>query len=147
MIYIAIIAGIFTLDFFTKKHIDKNFQINKRHDLVRNIIYIQKYYNKGAALNFLEKHPKFLKWLQTLLMAVVSIYFYFSMKRSGNTLEKLGTAFLIGGGLNNLYDRYTKGQVVDYIKFAFGPKWFRKLIFNVSDFFVFIGAAFVVLGQ
>ncbi len=147
MVYLGIIAGIFVLDFYIKKYIDEKYKIRKRHALFGNLIYIQKYYNKGAAVNLLEAHPKLLKGIHTLLIVVVSVWFYFSMKKPDGVLEKMGTAFLIGGGLNNLYDRYTKGHVVDYIKFEFGPAWFRRLIFNVSDFFVFIGGILAVLGQ
>ena len=54
---------------------------------------------------------------------------------------------LAGGGLSNLYDRYTKHLVVDYVRFQTGPKWFRRIIFNVSDFFIFIGAVLAVIGS
>ena len=56
-------------------------------------------------------------------------------------------AMLAGGGLSNLYDRYTKHHVVDYVRFQTGPKWFRRIIFNVSDFFIFIGAVLAVIGS
>lgn len=54
---------------------------------------------------------------------------------------------LAGGGLSNLYDRYTKYHVVDYVRFQTGPKWFQRIIFNVSDFFIFIGAVLAVIGS
>ena len=54
---------------------------------------------------------------------------------------------LAGGGLSNLYDRYTKHHVVDYVRFQTGPKWFQRIIFNVSDFFIFIGAVLAVIGS
>ncbi len=61
------------------------------------------------------------------------------MRLSGHALEKTGVALLLGGGLNNLYDRYTKGHVVDYFHLNFGPKWLRAIVFNISDFCIFIG--------
>ena len=59
----------------------------------------------------------------------------------------LGVALLLGGGLNNLYDRYTKGHVVDYFHLNFGPKWLRAIVFNISDFCIFIGALLAVAGS
>jgi signal peptidase II len=56
-------------------------------------------------------------------------------------------AILAGGGLSNLFDRYTKGYVVDYLRFPFGPKKLRRIIFNVSDFFVFMGALLTAAGE
>ena len=69
------------------------------------------------------------------------------MRVTGKTLAKTGLALLLGGGLNNLYDRYRKHHVVDYIRFGIGPKWFRRIIFNVSDFFIFLGALLTVAGN
>lgn len=147
MVYIVIILGIFFVDFFIKKYIDEKYELKKRKVVFRKRLFLEKYYNEGAALNFLESHPRLLKKIQTFLMAGVGMWFYFSLKRQGGICQKIGMSFLIGGGLSNLFDRYTKGHVVDYLKFGFGPKWFRKLIFNVSDFFVFIGGILLVLGQ
>ena len=147
MIYVGIIAGIFVLDFFIKKYVDKKYVRKVRHPKLHNLIYIEKYYNDGAALNFLEKRPGILKVLQTVLMFAICIWFYFGLRINGGKLGKTGMAFLIGGGLSNLFDRYTKGHVVDYIGFNFGPKWFRRIIFNVSDFFVFRGGALTVIGH
>ena len=59
---------------------------------------------------------------------------------------KTGVALLLGGGLSNLYDRYTKGHVVDYFHINIGPKRLRNIIFNISDFCVFIGALLAVAG-
>lgn len=147
MVYIIVTAGIFLLDFFIKRYIDKTYELGKKKAGFRNWFFIEKYYNKGAAFNFLENRPKLLKKIQTLLMVAVGIWLFVSIRRQEGIVQKAGIAFLIGGGFSNLFDRYTKGYVVDYMKFRFGPKWFRKLIFNVSDFFVFIGGILTVLGQ
>ena len=69
------------------------------------------------------------------------------MRLSGHALEETGVALLLGGGLNNLYDRYTKGHVVDYFHLNFGPKWLRAIVFNISDFCIFIGALLAVAGS
>ncbi|MBQ8279029.1 MAG: signal peptidase II [Roseburia sp.] len=147
MIYIGIAAGIFALDFFIKKYVDKKYATKVKHPKLWNRVYIEKYYNDGAMLNLLEDWPGLLKILQTALMLAICIWFYFLLRQNGGKLGKLGTAFLVGGGLSNLFDRYTKGHVVDYIGFDFGPKWFRRIIFNVSDFFVFIGGVLAVIGH
>lgn len=147
MLYLGIAAGIFMLDFFIKKYVDKKYARKVKHPKLGNWVFIEKYYNDGAMLNLLEKWPGLLKILQTVFWALVCIWFYFLLRANGGKLGKTGAAFLVGGGLSNLVDRYTKGHVVDYIGFNFGPKWFRRIIFNVSDFFVFIGGALTVIGH
>ena len=148
MIYLGIIAGIFVLDFFIKRYVDEKYERKAKHPKLGGFVYIEKYYNNGAMLNFLEKRPGLLKMVQTAFMVLVCVWFYFSVRRNtGAAVGKLGTSFLVGGGLSNLLDRYTKGHVVDYIGFGIGPKWFRRIVFNVSDFFVFIGGVLAVVGH
>lgn len=147
MLFLGIAAGVFGLDFFLKRYIEKHYARKVRHPKLGKMIYTEKYYNEGAMLNALEKQPGLLKGLHTTLMLGVCIWFYFVLRKNGGNMQKTGLAFLIGGGMNNLFDRYTKGHVVDYVEFGFGPSWFRKIVFNVSDFFVFIGAALTVIGE
>ncbi len=147
MLYAGIAAGIFILDFFIKRYVDKKYVRKVRHPKLGNKVFIEKYYNNGAALNLLEEKPGVLKVFQTVLLLAVCSWFYFSIRRDGGRISNTGLAFLVGGGANNLFDRYTKGHVVDYIGFSFGPKWFRRIIFNVSDFFIFIGSVLIVVGQ
>ena len=57
MIYFAITAAVFTLDFFLKKYIDKKYARKVKNPRLGGIICIEKFYNKGATLNLLAKHP------------------------------------------------------------------------------------------
>ena len=147
MIYLAITAAIFALDFFIKKYIDRKYARKVKHPRLGGKICIEKFYNKGATLNLLAKHPKIMTVIHSVIMVLVAVCYYFIMRFSGKQITKTGLAMLAGGGLNNLYDRYTKRHVVDYIRFQIGPKWFQRIIFNVSDFFIFIGAVLAVIGS
>lgn len=147
MIFIGITAAVFILDFWIKRLVEKKYQRRVRHPRLRNKLVIEKYYNEGAALNFLAKKPKLLRTLHTIVMVFILVVDAFLLKTPGNTWVKTGLAMLTGGGLNNLYDRYTKQHVVDYFRINIGPKWLRDIIFNVSDFFVFFGAILAVLGS
>lgn len=147
MIFIGITIGAFLLDFFVKRYIEQKYARKVVHSRCRNKVLIEKYYNNGAALNLLAKKPKVMRGIHTMLMVIVGILYYFVLKTTGKPLEKTGMALLAGGGLNNLLDRYTKGHVVDYVRFNFGPKRFRKIVFNISDFFIFLGALLTVVGS
>ena len=88
-----------------------------------------------------------MRTLHTVIMFFVGVLYYFLLRMPGHRLSKTGASLLVGGGLNNLLDRYTRGYVVDYVKFNFGPKWLRGIIFNISDFCIFIGAFLSVVGS
>ena len=147
MIYFTIAAAVFTLDYFIKKNIDKKYARKEKHPRLGGRVYIEKFYNNGATLNLLEKHPKVMTCIHSIVIVFVAVCYYFIMRMSGKQITKTGLAMLLGGGLSNLYDRYTRHHVVDYIRFGVGPKWFKKIIFNVSDFFIFIGAVLAVIGS
>ena len=59
---------------------------------------------------------------------------------------KAGLSLLVGGAFSNTYDRLKRKYVVDYI--SFGVKWkgLRKVVFNVSDFCIIIGALLAAFG-
>lgn len=146
MIYLFIIAGVFGLDLGIKYYMDKKYARKVAHPRLRGKIILEKYYNDGAALNLLAKRPKVMRFLHTVILLFVGVCSYFVMKMTGRTLQKTGLSLLLGGGMSNLYDRYTKGHVIDYFRINIGPKRLRKIIFNISDFCIFIGALLAVIG-
>ena len=58
---------------------------------------------------------------------------------------KAGTGLLLAGGLNNLLDRYRRGYVVDYIRLKTSDKRLNKLVFNLSDIYVLVGAVILFI--
>lgn len=146
MIYLLLTAGVFFLDFLIKRYMDKKYAGKVMHPRLGGRIVIEKYYNKGAALNFLAKKPGLMRGIHTAVIVAVGIFYYFLLRLDGRKLGKAGVAMLMGGGLSNLYDRYTKGHVVDYFRINMGPKRLRRIIFNISDFCIFIGALLAAAG-
>lgn len=146
MIYLLITAGVFLLDFGIKHYMDKKYARKVQHPRLHGKIILEKYYNNGAALNLLAKKPGIMRLLHTVILVIVGILSYFVMKMTGKPLQKTGLALLLGGGASNLYDRYTRGHVIDYFRINIGPKGLRKIIFNISDFCIFIGALLAVIG-
>ncbi len=144
MIYLIITASIFVSDLMLKAYIDKKYHRGVKHSRLNGAIILEKYYNRGAALNLLSKRPNFLKLLQTLLLVTVGIFYYLTLRFSKKPLAKTGCALLFGGGLSNLFDRYANGHVIDYFRINRGPKWLKRIIFNISDFCIFIGAILTV---
>lgn len=147
MLYLLMIAAVFFADFFIKRFVDKKYARRVTHPKCKNKIIIEKFYNKGAAMNFLAKKPKVMRQIHTVVLVFVGVGYYLLLRVQGKTLCKMGTSLLLGGGLSNLYDRYTKGHVVDYFHINIGPKWIRNIIFNVSDFCIFLGALLAVAGS
>lgn len=67
-----------------------------------------------------------------LILLFVFVAFYYKFFMHG-WLEKIALAFLALGGSLNLFERYTNGCVLDYIKF------FEISYLNIYDVFIAIG--------
>ena len=147
MIFVCIVAGIFFLDYGIKRYIDRKRPLGEEQKILKGHIILKKYYNEGAALNFLQKRPGLLKGIQTTLVAVIGGAFAFLLGKRGNNGTKTALSFLLGGGLNNLYDRYKKHHVIDYFSFETKCKKLRSIVFNISDFFIFLGALLLLIFQ
>ncbi len=145
MIFLLISAGVFLLDLFIKAYMDQKYACKEKHSRLGGKIILEKYYNNGAALNFLQKKPLLLRLIHTVILLVVGIIYYLSLRHTGHPIGKAGLALLLGGGTSNLFDRYNKGHVVDYFRINAGPKCLKNIIFNISDFCIFIGALLVAL--
>lgn len=140
MCYLLIIAGIFLADFIIKRTIDKKLALGEKKTHAKGKIIIQKYYNKGFALDKFEKYPKFVAYGSGFVWSLVIVKFCRLLFQNGQKGMKTALAMIIGGAASNIYDRFRKKYVIDYIRFDIPCKPLRKIIFNISDFFIILGA-------
>lgn len=145
MILLFVPAGIFLADAWIKNTIDKTKKEGQQEKICGGRLILQKYYNKGAALNFLADRPKLMTMLHTVILSVVAVVYAALFRTRENNGLKLSLGMILGGGLSNLYDRYTKKHVIDYVSFHVKNKRLRNIIFNISDFFIFAGALLTVI--
>lgn len=141
MFYILIALGIFILELNIKKYIETNKELHKKEKIFNGKIIIEKYHNKGAMLNFLENNVKFVKTLSATLLGIILFVFGAFLPKKGNYIMKFALSLILGGALSNVYDRFSRGYVVDYFSF----KWLKKVVFNISDICIFIGSIFIAL--
>lgn len=141
----AIIIGIAVFDLWLKKQVEKWIKRGEEIPVCKGKILLRHVHNEGMALNFLDRHPKAVKWLSLVLTCMVGFYTLALFGKRNNDLEKISLSFLIGGAVSNLYDRIKRKYVVDYIGFRTKWKKFTNITFNVGDFSIFVGAIGVIL--
>lgn len=105
-------------------------------------------HNDGMAYGILKKKPGLVKYASVFMtvFSVISLVrkiFRYKGNRS-EAISLAGQSVLLGGACSNSMDRMKKGYVVDYVRFPRLPGRFSRLMFNISDFAIFIG---VVLGK
>lgn len=146
MIYTWIAALIFAVDIRIKKYIEETKEMHEQKPVLKGKAVIQRYHNKGAFLNLGEKKSVLMRALSVGLTAAVLILFVCTLTKKGNGLLKAGLALLLGGAFSNTYDRLTRKYVVDYFSFRSGIKALDRVVFNLADFAILIGALCVALG-
>ena len=147
MIFIGIIGAVFLIDYFVKQQAEKELDDQEVREVAKGNLKLQKLYNRGIAFGLFEGKDNITIVATAVSLGAMIASFFAIVFKSGKGLTKLGYALLIGGGLNNLYERVTKGYVTDY--FSFNVKWdkLKKMVFNVSDMFILIGTFFVLIGK
>lgn len=145
MFYLGIIVTVFLTDFILKKVIDKTRVLGEKKEYFNGKIILQKYYNKGFALDKLGQYPKLVAYGSGFVCSLLTAKLFFLLRSKGNGGRKTALAMMIGGAASNIYDRFVKHHVVDYL--SLGVKWkpLRKIVFNISDFFILLGSVLLVI--
>ncbi len=53
--------------------------------------------------------------------------------------SRLGAGLVLGGGVSNLAERLTQGEVYDYLQFPKAPGKLKRYVYNLADFAIFFG--------
>ena len=147
MFYLGIIAVIFLSDFFVKKIVDEKLAFGEKKTYLDGKIILEKYYNKGFALDKFEKHPKLVAYGSGFVCISLIVKLCILLFQKGNKGLKTALAMIIGGAGSNIYDRFRRHHVVDYVRFGVKWKALRNIVFNISDFFTILGALLLLVFQ
>lgn len=147
MIYILLIAGIFVVELGIKNHVEKHRKEEEERPALGGALLLRKYHNRGAFLDMGERVRPLVALVSVLLSLAMTAVFVMTLGSRGSAVLKTGLALLLGGAYSNTYDRLRRKYVVDY--FSFGVKWqkLRRVVFNLSDFCIAVGAMMLVLGS
>jgi signal peptidase II len=151
-IRILTIIGILTLN-ISCDQISKNIARNRIEDheqisVVDNYITLMRVENTGAFLSLGNSLPKMVRFILLSLIPLAILGFgigYLFTKKNLSKSMLLGFAFVIGGGIGNLYDRLVYGSVTDFMHIDFVI--FQTGIFNMADVSIMTGMAIVIIGS
>ncbi|MDE6751098.1 MAG: signal peptidase II [Lachnospiraceae bacterium] len=147
MIYAALAAVIFLTDMVIKNWVERKCTEGKERKIGKGLLLLRKHHNKGAFLNAGEGKSKLVALLSIVLTLAMTVVFLATFSFRGSRLLKIGLAMLLGGAYSNTYDRIHRNYVVDYVSFPVKNEAVRRIIFNISDFCIMIGALCMVLGS
>lgn len=140
-------TGISTLllgmDLFGKYLTEKKADDGKETQILGGKVVLRKVHNDGFALNLLSGEEKIVKsgaLVAGILLFGCYVKEWISGKRKGMFA---GISLMLSGAISNLFDRFQRGYVVDYIGFPDLDSKFKKLTFNIGDFLLIGGAVLV----
>ena len=146
IVCVLIAAGIFFGDLWIKSQIEKRMSEGETRQLLGGRLLLRRHHNRGAMLNLGQKRQPLIAVLSLVLTLAVAVLFGLSLGTWGNNLLRVGLAFLLGGAFSNTYDRLRRKYVVDYLSFGVRWKKLQRIVFNISDFCIMIGALLTVIG-
>lgn len=147
MVFICIGAMIFVIDLLLKESIEQQDQETFPRELEKSQgkILLYRNHNEGFPFGFLKEKPELVKNIPLIMTSALAGILLWLLPKKGQILEKTALTFAIGGGLSNLYDRLVRGYVVDY--FSIQWKKLKKVVFNLGDLFIFLGAALLLISE
>ena len=146
-IVILIVFNI-AIDQISKILVRANFEYGEIKSLIGDKFIMQYVENKGAFLGMGSDMNDTLKLiflliLPTLVLAYV-IYYIIKTKEL-DRLSLIAFCCIIGGGIANVFDRMTRGEVTDFF-FINITETIRTGIFNVADLSVTSGMVMLLIG-
>ena len=118
--------------------------------VVGNFFILTYVENDGAFLSMGSNLPQPFKTILLTFFPVVVVLAglgYLFLAKHHSLAEMICIAFIIGGGISNLYDRIMyHGLVTDFINFGVGP-WLRTGVLNVADMYITFGGIGLIVIQ
>lgn len=142
IVSILIMVGIVAFDQITKLLVVANIPLHTSVEVIPNIFRFTYIKNDGAAFGMLDN----ARWVFMVFscVAIVGVLAYLFIKKPQSKLLCISLAFVVGGGIGNMIDRFRLGYVIDFLDFCAFPKLWMWT-FNVADSFVVIGAGMLML--
>lgn len=145
MLYLIIPTLVFITDQKLKNRIEVKYQEQDHNIIWGNRIIVTKYHNYGAFLNAGQKAPGLIKMISSSILLFLAVSYVLLLFQKGGTVMKTSLSFLLGGALSNVWDRITRGYVIDY--FSFNYVKLKKIVFNLADMFIFAGSILILIHE
>lgn len=145
----TICAGLFLVlacvDMGAKQYIEDFFEENEERKTLVPGLVLRKVYNRGFALNMLDRHPGLIRKSSLAAIAGILLSDARLLLKKGRFLEKIGMAFASAGAVSNVYDRLIRGKVIDYIGAESENSFFSRLTANLADVYLTVGIVLLAL--
>jgi len=146
VVIFIILSSTIGCDQISKSIVRQKIGYGEQIGVIQNYLTLTKIENTGAMLSIGNALPQQIKLLLLTILPLIvlgSILGYLLTKSNLSKLVTLGTCFVVGGGIGNIYDRIRYGSVTDFLHIDFVI--FQTGIFNVADVAIMSGVFIILL--
>lgn len=131
-------------DLYTKHLVIKNLERGEVITVLPGFLNIVHVKNRGMVFGIFnsEGHPA-QPFLHILSSVVLLLLFYLLISTLNNPFENAIFSVLLGSALGNLWERFYRGEVTDFIDMHIGRYHWPS--YNLADAFITIGVCLLVL--
>ena len=145
LIYLFLVAIIFSLDRISKLHVLSLLETNNMIDIyITPFLNLYLVWNKGIAFGLFSFDENSLYKFITLLITLIILTIFVMMIKTEN-YKVYFLISILGGSLGNLFDRIYYSAVPDFIDFHI--KGFHWFVFNVADIFITLGILCLIIAE
>jgi signal peptidase II len=133
-------------DQLSKKIVRQELSYSDNIHILTDRFTLMKVENTGAFLSVGTALPAPIKFvILTLLPILILAYAMFWIIKTSRlpSIVVVGSCFLIGGGVGNLFDRLRYGSVTDFLHIDFGL--FQTGVFNLADVSISFGITLILI--
>jgi signal peptidase II len=133
-------------DQLSKRIVRQELSYNDNIKIFTDHFTLMKVENTGAFLSVGSALPGSIKFFFLTLLPIIVIamaIYWLLVKTKVLNLVVIGSCFLIGGGIGNLFDRLLYGSVTDFLHIDFGL--FQTGVFNLADVSIMFGITLILI--
>jgi signal peptidase II len=140
---IVVASVCFFLDYLSKEWARTNLPNYGSSPLLPNLLQLTLVTNTGAAFNLGSGHGLLMTLIATAVTIWLMVWVLKEEKGQGgqSLIMSLGAGFLIGGACGNLFDRFARGRVTDFLEFTF----VSFPVFNIADICIDVGIGLIII--
>jgi signal peptidase II len=144
--YFVLLAALLALDQATKALVARTVELYQTITVIPGFFNITRIHNKGAIFGTFSQTDNTLVFalLTTAsFAALVLVVFYYFKTPAAEKLMRVALTLIMAGALGNLFDRFARGHVIDFLDFHICDAHWP--FFNAADSCISIGACLMLV--
>ena len=110
--------------------------------MINNYVNLHLMWNKGVSFGIFG-HSQYSNSIFIILSSIITAVIAGLSIKSRNFLEATSYTLIVGGALGNLFDRFERGAVADFVQLHYNEYYFAT--FNFADSAISLGAGMLLI--